>query len=274
MRWISIIRKKKAVVSILKLNGVIASSSFRSNLSIATMSESIEQAFRQKNLKGVVLDINSPGGSPVQSSLIFNRIRAVALEKKVPVFSFVQDVAASGGYWLACAGDEIFVDNNSIIGSIGVISGGFGFQDFISRFGIERRLYTSGDQKSFLDPFKPEKEEDILRLKKLQSDIHESFKNLVRERRKGKLNADEIELFSGEFWTGSRALELGLVDGIGDIRTVMKDRFGEKVKFKDFGQGTSWLRRRLGLSLFQKSNVFEDFLHFLEARLMWSKFGL
>lgn len=274
MRWISIIRKKKAVVSILKLNGVIASSSFRSNLSIATMSESIEQAFRQKNLKGVVLDINSPGGSPVQSSLIFNRIRAFALEKKVPVFSFVQDVAASGGYWLACAGDEIFVDNNSIIGSIGVISGGFGFQDFISRFGIERRLYTSGDQKSFLDPFKPEKEEDILRLKKLQSDIHESFKNLVRERRKGKLNADEIELFSGEFWTGSRALELGLVDGIGDIRTVMKDRFGEKVKFKDFGQGTSWLRRRLGLSLFQKSNLFEDFLHSLEARLMWSKFGL
>jgi len=174
--------------------------------------------------------VNSPGGFPVQSTLIAKRIRDLAQERQVPVLAFCEDVAASGGYWLACAADEIFAQESSVIGSIGVISSGFGFQEAIAKLGIERRLYTAGEKKSLLDPFQPEKPEDVKRLEALQSDIHASFMDLVRSRRGKRLKGDEKDVFSGAFWTGRRALELGLVDGIGDLRTVLRDRFGDKVR--------------------------------------------
>ena len=178
--------------------------------------------------------------------MIFKRLRALAEEKDVPILAFTEDAAASGGYWLACAGDEIFADDNSIVGSIGVISGGFGFPDLLKRVGVERRLHTAGENKSMLDPFQPEKPEDVQRLHALQSDIHESFMELVRSRRGKRLKGEEREVFSGAFWTGRRALELGLVDGIGDLRTVLRDRFGDKVRMRLVQGKRGFLSRRLG----------------------------
>ena len=266
----------RPLISVIRLNGIISSGTARSGLSINSLSKNFDQAFKQKGLKAVALDINSPGGSPVQSSLIYKYIRRLSSEKKIPVFSFVQDVAASGGYWLACTGDEIFADSNSIIGSIGVISGGFGFKELIKKIGIERRMYTSGEQKSFLDPFLPEKQSDVDHLKSLQEEIHSEFKNLVRERRKNKLSKEENKLFTGQFWTGNKALELGLIDGIGDINTVMKNRYGEKVRFRIFDNDKSWIRRKFGLGYafnnrYQWSN---DIIYSIESRLLWSRFGL
>lgn len=224
-------------VAVIRLAGLIAPpSGFRAgSLSLESMAGPIARAFAHRRLAGVALAINSPGGSPVQSSLIAGRIRAMAEEKKLPVTSFVQDVGASGGYWLACAGDEIFCDESSILGSIGVISAGFGFGRAITRLGIERRLYTSGERKSLLDPFGPEREEDVARLRAVQQDIHESFKAWVRTRRGQRLKAPEEQLFTGEFWTGRRAVELGLADGIGELRATMRQRHGEKVRFAVFG---------------------------------------
>ncbi|WP_144186515.1 S49 family peptidase [Elioraea rosea] len=224
-------------VAVIRLAGLIAPpSGFRAgSLSLEGMAGAIGRAFAVRRLAGVALAINSPGGSPVQSSLIAGRIRAMAEEKKLPVTSFVQDVGASGGYWLACAGDEIFCDESSILGSIGVISAGFGFGRAMTRLGIERRLYTSGERKSLLDPFGPEREEDVARLRAVQQDIHQSFKAWVRLRRGQRLKAPEEQLFTGEFWTGRRAVELGLADGIGELRTTMRQRHGEKVRFAVFG---------------------------------------
>jgi signal peptide peptidase SppA len=199
------------------------------------MAGPIARAFAVRRLAGVALAINSPGGSPVQSSLIAGRIRALAEEKKLPVTAFVQDVGASGGYWLACAADEIFCDESSILGSIGVVSAGFGFGRALARLGIERRLYTAGERKSLLDPFGPEREEDVARLRAVQQDIHDAFKAWVRGRRAGRLKAPEEELFTGEFWTGRRAVALGIADGLGELRTTMRARHGEKVRFAVFG---------------------------------------
>ncbi len=268
-------RRQRPAVAVVRLSGVIGGGS-RGRLNIAALARPIERAFRMRGVKAVALDINSPGGSPVQSALVYRRVRQLAKEKKVPVFAFAQDVAASGGYWIACAGDEIFADENSIMGSIGVISGGFGLGDFIGRFGIERRLHTSGDKKSFLDPFLPEKDDELDRLRELQGDIHDSFKALVRERRAGKLKAGEDVLFSGEFWTGKRALALGLIDGLGDLRGTMRERFGEKVRFRVFGADTSWFRRRMGLSEGGSlaPSWSDELLATLEARSLWNRFGL
>ena len=266
----------RPLISVIRLNGVISSGTARSGLSINSLSKNFDQAFKQKGLKAVVLDINSPGGSPVQSSLIYKYIRRLSNEKKIPVISFVQDVAASGGYWLACTGDEIFADSNSIIGSIGVISGGFGFKELIKKIGIERRMYTSGEQKSFLDPFLAEKQSDVDHLKSLQEEIHLEFKNLVRDRRKNKLSKEENKLFTGKFWTGNKALELGLIDGIGDINTVMKSRYGEKVRFRIFDSDKSWIRRKFGLG-YASNNRYQWSDHIIdsiESRLLWSRFGL
>jgi signal peptide peptidase SppA len=267
-------RRRQPLVAVLRLSGVIGGG--RSRLNIAGMAQSIERAFKLKGVRAVALDINSPGGSPVQSALLHRRIRQLAQEKKLPVFAFTQDVAASGGYWLACAGDEIFADENSIVGSIGVISGGFGLEEFIGRYGIKRRMHTSGTSKSFLDPFLPEKQEDVERLKVLQGDIHDSFKALVRERRAGKISEDEDVLFSGEFWTGKRALGLGLIDGIGDLRSTMRERFGKKVRFRVFGAESNWLRRRLGFAEWtgMSASWSDDLLATVEARLHWQRFGL
>lgn len=270
------------VVGVIRLSGVITAGGGplrRGNLALQALAPAIERAFKLANLKAVALVVNSPGGSPVQSSLIHKRIRDLAKEKDIPVTTFAEDVAASGGYWLACGGDEIYVDESSIIGSIGVISAGFGLQDLIARYGIERRVYTSGINKSMLDPFEAEKKEDVERLLAAQGAIHDAFKDLVRERRAGKLKAPEDELFTGEFWTGKRAVELGLADGIGDVRGVMRARYGEKVKLVVVGERRGWLQRRFGLGPTGLPGAvgdgwLETIAGAIENRLMWSRYGL
>lgn len=274
---------RRPTVSVLRLNGVIGQMGpLRQGLTLAGLAGLIDRAFREKNLKAVALSISSPGGSPVQSALIHQRVRALAREKDVPVLAFVEDVAASGGYWLACAGDEIYANENSIIGSIGVVSAGFGFVDLIEKIGVTRRLYTAGERKAVLDPFLPENEQDIERLKTIQRDIHGSFKDLVRRRRGRRLNAPEDDLFSGEFWTGGRAQEFGLIDGLGDLRTVLRDRFGNRVRLKVMQQRRGFLRRRLGMQLGMQGGSLEGagyavgagLLASAEERAMWSRFGL
>jgi signal peptide peptidase SppA len=255
------------VVTVLRLAGLIAPGGglMRGGLNIAGLAGPIEAAFKPKRLAAVALVVNSPGGSAAQSALIGKRIRAFAVEKKVPVVAFVEDVAASGGYWLAAAADEIFADEASIVGSIGVVSSGFGLHEAIRRLGIERRLHTQGERKRMLDPFLPEKPEDVARLEAIQADLHESFKDWVRSRREGKLKAAEDTLFNGDIWTGRQALELGLIDGLGDVRSVMRQRFGDKVRLVGVGGRRSWLRRKLGMT---------DLLAAIEERLGWMRWGL
>jgi signal peptide peptidase SppA len=273
--------KGDPVVSVVSLSGVIgAMGGLRPGLSLSRMEPLLERAFKPKKLAAVALSINSPGGSPVQSALIAGHIRALAKEKEVPVFAFTEDVAASGGYWLACAADEIFADGNSIIGSIGVVSGGFGFPELLKRYGIERRLHTSGDKKAMLDPFSPEKAADIKHLKALQKEIHDGFIDMVQVRRGDRLKGTEKELFSGAFWTGTTALELGLIDGLGDLRSVMRDRFGEDVKFRKVAEQQSFFKRKFGLSrpaLPAGSDFAGDLgnglISAVEERLIWNRFG-
>ncbi|HUR42705.1 MAG TPA: S49 family peptidase [Aestuariivirga sp.] len=230
----------------------------------------LERAFAKKGIAGVALSINSPGGSAVQSALIHARIRALADKHKIPVIAFCEDVAASGGYWLACAGDEIYADDSSIVGSIGVIAAGFGFVDAIEKLGIERRVHTSGDNKAILDPFQPEKKEDVKRLLALQAEVHDAFKSLVRARREGKLKGDEKELFSGAFWAGRQALEMGLIDGIGHLHDVLQRKFGGNVVVKTISPATGWGLKRLGFGTDIAGSVIEA----MEARALWSRFGL
>ena len=219
----------------------------------------------------MALAVNSPGGAPVQAALIAGRIRALSEEKEIPVYAFCEDVAASGGYWLACAAEEIYAHPASIVGSIGVISAGFGFPGLLEKVGVERRVHTSGDKKGMLDPFQPEKPEDIERLRDIQEDIHEQFRDYVRVRRGDRLNGTDDVLFSGEFWTGRRARELGLVDGLGDLRTVMREKFGDKVDLKLVGGP-----RRFGLMrLFgSRGDLAADAIGAIDERLHWSRYGL
>lgn len=265
-------------VAVVRLAGPIGQvGPLRRGLGLAGVAETIERAFRLRNLKAVALAVNSPGGSPVQAALIAARIRALAVEKDIPVFAFAEDVAASGGYWLMLAADEIYAHENSIIGSIGVISTGFGLADFIKRFGIERRLYTAGERKSLLDPFLEEKPEDVARLRAVQDDIHESFRRVVKERRGAKLKAPDQELFSGEFWTGRRALERGLVDGIGDLRSVMRTRYGDDVKLKTIGaRGFQWRTAPFGTERRTPDPALwaSELIAAIEERLLWNRFGL
>src|SRR3954471_14629813 len=240
-RW-----RRPTLVPAVRLAGVIGSVGLGGRgMTLAGLERALDAAFGHKHARAVALLINSPGGSPVQSALIAGRIRSLAEEKKLSVLAFVEDVAASGGYWLACAADEIYADPSSIIGSIGVVSAGFGFQDLIARYGIERRVHTSGKRKAMLDPFQPENDDDIVRLKAIQSEIHEAFKNMVRTRRADRLNGGDEDLFTGEIWTGARARELGLVDGLGDLRSVMRGRFGEKVKLRLVQGDRRWWRGRI-----------------------------
>lgn len=260
------------LVNVLRLDGVIGRTSGprRGGMALSDMAESIERAFKGPNLSAVALAINSPGGSPVQSALIATRIRALAAENDVPVVAFCEDVAASGGYWLACAADEIYADPASIVGSIGVVYAGFGFPELLAKIGVQRRVHTAGEKKAILDPFQDEDQDDVELLKELQTDIHEQFKAHVRDRRGDKLQADEDVLFSGEFWTGTRAQGLGLVDGLGDLRTVMRERYGEKVRLKVVTRRRGWLEKRLGM----RNDWAGDLIGAVEDRSLWARFGL
>ena len=223
-------RKRRAVVPVVRLSGVIAGGGgLRRGISFEAVEPQLKKAFSIMSAKAVALIINSPGGSPVQSALIGQRVRDLARKADVPVLAFCEDVAASGGYWLAASADEIYANGASIIGSIGVVSAGFGFDRAIERLGIDRRVYTAGERKAILDPFRPEAEEDVERLKSLQAEIHQQFIAHVVERRGGKLKGAHEDLFSGAFWSGETAVGLGLVDGLGDCRSVVTRRFGEEV---------------------------------------------
>ncbi len=268
-RW----RKQTPLVHVVRLQGAIGvGTPFKPPLTLEGIAATLERAFARKGIAAVALIVNSPGGAAVQSALIHARIRALSAEKNIPVYTFCEDVAASGGYWLACAGDEIYADASSIVGSIGVIAAGFGFVDAIRKLGIERRVHTAGESKSILDPFQPEKPEDVERLKTLQRDVHEEFKALVRARRQGKLNGDDTELFSGAFWSGRQALALGLIDGIGHLRDVMRARFGDKTEFKVIARPTGWGLRRLGFGT--SMDPASGLIDAMEIRALWARFGL
>ena len=275
-------REPKPVVAVLPLTGVIgAMGHLRRGLSLQALASRIERAFKTKHLVGVALAVNSPGGSPVQSALIAKRICDLASEHDVAVTSFIEDVGASGGYWLACAGDRIYAQPSSIVGSIGVVSGGLGFTEMIAKLGIDRRLHTSGDKKAMLDPFSPEKPADVKHLKALQAEIHDDFKDMVRTRRGSKLKAAEKTLFSGAFWTGTTAMEMGLVDGLGDLRQVMREVHGDDVRLRMIDERQSWWRRRFnlqsavgGLGDDWGSDLASGLVATAEERLLWNRFGL
>lgn len=269
-------RNPDPIVSVLRLHGVIgrAGPIGSSGLNQQSLDKDIEKAFSINRACAVALSINSPGGSPVQSSLIAKRIRNLSGEKNIPVFGFVEDVAASGGYWLACAADEIFADENSIVGSIGVISAGFGFVDALEKLGVERRVHASGNNKAMLDPFRPEDPKEIKKLLAIQKEIHQNFKNLVSKRRGEKIRVTKKNLFEGDIWTGRQAEELGLVDGIGDLQTVMRKRFGDKTKFKNINHRQGPIRRILGGG---ESHMRERVLlglDIIEEWSVWKRFGL
>jgi signal peptide peptidase SppA len=278
-------RKASVTVPVVRLQGTIASGSspLSQSISMATTASMIDKAFADKDAPAVAIIVNSPGGSPVQSRLIHKRIRDLADEKKKPVFMFTEDVAASGGYMIAVAGDEIIADPSSIVGSIGVISAGFGFVEAIDKLGVERRVYTAGENKSVLDPFQPEKAEDIERLKALQLEIHKVFIDIVRERRGDRLK-DDPELFTGAFWAGEKAKELGLVDHIGDLRTFIRQRFGDKAELKLVTPQRNLLGRRVPAGVTRMADGFDPaaiatagasgLLGAIEDRALWSRFGL
>jgi serine protease SohB len=265
--------RRRPIVPVIRLAGLIGSLPWRSGLSLAGLERAIERAFAVRRAPAVALAINSPGGSAVQSALIAGRIRALAERNRRPVLAFVEDVAASGGYWLATAADEILVDPASILGSIGVISAGFGFGQAIERLGIERRVHTAGARKSFLDPFRPERAEDLALLAELQGDIHERFKEQVRTRRAGRLKAPEAELFDGRVWTGVRAVAVGLADGLGELRTTLEERFGADVRVRLVNPPRPRLLSRMGLGTLAAEAAAEG-LAILEERALRARLGL
>ncbi len=263
--------KKKKIIPHIKLTGVIGNvGKFKQGIDFSGQEEIILKAFSVKKAPCVAITINSPGGSPVQSHLIFNIIRQQAKKNKKKVMIFAEDIAASGGYLIACAGDEIYANSSSIIGSIGVIYSSFGFTELIKKIGVERRVHTAGKNKSTLDPFLEEKKEDIERLKNIQLDLHKDFINVVEKSRGAKLNKSEVELFSGEFWSGSKAKELGLIDEIGDANQVLRERFGEDVIIKKFEKSKSWLSKKLSSS----NDHVDQVANILEEKSIWQKYGL
>ena len=271
-------RGDRVVVPVARLSGIIGlSTPLRPGLTMGSVARMLDRLFAVRNAAAVALAINSPGGSPVQSHLIFRRIRELAEEKKRRVIAFVEDVAASGGYMIACAADEIIADPHSIVGSIGVVGSSFGFDKAIAKLGIERRLYTAGDHKAMLDPFLPERPDDVERLKKLQQEIHEDFIALVKSRRGGKLAGPENDLFSGEYWTGRRGIELGLVDSIGEVRSTLRGRFGDKVITPLIAAERRLFGRRvsgIGHGDFVGAGLAEDVISALEARALRARYGL
>jgi serine protease SohB len=265
------------VVPVVRLTGVIGiSTPLKPGLTVASVARSLDRAFDTSKACAVALAINSPGGSAAQSHLIHRRIRQLADEKQIPVIAFIEDVGASGGYMIACAADEIVCDGSSIVGSIGVVGGSFGLHKLMEKIGVERRLYTSGDRKAMLDPFLEENPEDVKRLKSIQEEIHRSFIELVKSRRAGKLNGPEKDLFSGEYWTGNKAKEFGLVDSIGDLRGVLRERYGEKVRLPLIADRGLFGRRVPGVSggLRGVPDLADDFISAIEARAIWARYGL
>jgi signal peptide peptidase SppA len=282
MEWLPArLRRGTAVVPVVRLSGVIgAVTPLRPGMSLAGVARTLERAFATKNAKAVALVINSPGGSPVQSRQIYLRIRQLATEKKLPVLVFVEDVAASGGYMIACAGDEIFCDPSSILGSIGVVGGSFGFQELIKKAGVERRLYTAGAHKAMLDPFLPENPDDVERVKALQREIHAIFISLVKESRGSRLKGAEDVLFTGEYWAGETSISLGLADAIGDLRSTLRARYGDKVLTPVIAAAGGMLSGLLGrrsagtlASLEAVPGLPEELISALESRAIWAKFG-
>lgn len=275
-------RDKPVVIPTVRLSGAImASQGMRPTLSIATAAGRLKKAFSVKDAPAVAIVINSPGGSPVQANLIYKRIRALAEENDKKVIVAVEDVAASGGYMIALAGDEIIADPSSIVGSIGVISAGFGFVNLIEKLGVERRVYTAGENKMILDPFKPEKKADIQYLRSIQDEIHDTFVDMVKERRGDVITGDEKEVFSGRFWTAPTGQSLGLVDRIGDIRSIVKERYGEKAQLKVIGAGGGFLKRSppQGVSMPNDlSSIGAGFADHMvsqaEERAHWARYGL
>ena len=263
--------KKKKIIPHIKLNGVIGNvGKFKQGIDFSGQEDIILNAFSLKKATCVAITINSPGGSPVQSHLIYNFIRQQAKKNKKKVIIFAEDVAASGGYLIACAGDEIYANSSSIIGSIGVIYSSFGFTELIKKIGVERRVHTAGKNKSTLDPFLEEKKEDIERLKNIQLDLHKDFINVVETSRGIKLKKTEVELFSGEFWSGSKAKDLGLVDGIGDANQVLKEKFGDDVVIKKFEKSKGWLSKKLSSS----NDHLDQFANILDEKSIWQRYGL
>ena len=270
--WNKITKGDKPRVAVLRLEGIIGGMGFKKGLSLESLNEDIEKAFKVNSLKAVAIQINSPGGSPVQSELIYQRIRQLSEKNNIPVYTFAEDAAASGGYWLACAGDEIYSSGSSVVGSIGVISSGFGFVEAIKKMGVERRVYTQGENKSVLDSFQEEDPKSIEILNSVMKDLHDSFKDIVRERRAGKIDlSKEKQLFSGEFWSGKQGKELGLVDDIGDMHSVITEKYGDKIKFEKISPAKSWLKRKLGAS---SSAITEAALSTVENRSLWARLGL
>lgn len=273
----SIFGDSKEVIAVLRLNGVIGkvSTVVQSGLTLESLNELIEKAFKIKKLKALCLIINSPGGSPVQSELMANRIRELSKENKIKVFSFIEDMAASGGYWLACSGDQIYALRSSIIGSIGVVSSGFGFHEAINKLGIERRVYTEGKNKAILDPFKPINKEDLKIIKNLQKQVYEHFVDYVKTRRVGKLTQQDDILFNGEFWAGQTALDYGLIDGLGDIYSVMKEKFGDNIKFRYLCAKQPWIKKKLGMaSKILSDNLADSLINAVENKIINDKFDI
>jgi len=271
-------RGDQTIVPVVRLTGIIGfSSPLRPGLTLTGIARMLDRVFAVRNAAAIALAINSPGGSPVQSHLIFRRIRELAKEKNRRVIAFVEDAAASGGYMLACAADEIIADPSSIVGSIGVVGGSFGFDKLLGKIGVERRLYTAGEHKGALDPFLPENPEDVERLKKLQREIHGDFIALVKSRRGDKLRGPEGDLFSGEYWTGKQALDLGLIDAIGELRSTLRERFGDKVLTPLISAERSLFGRRVfgvGRSELMPGGLAEDIISAFEARALWARYGL
>ncbi len=263
--------KKKKIIPHLRLTGVIGNAGkFKQGIDFSGQEEIIKKAFSIKKSLCVAITINSPGGSPVQSHMIYSLIRNLAKKNKKKVLVFAEDVAASGGYLIACAGDEIYANSSSIIGSIGVIYSSFGFTELIKKIGVQRRVHTAGKNKSTLDPFLDEKEDDIKRLKKIQLDLHQDFIDVVERSRGLKLQKKDIELFSGEFWSGKQAKQLGLIDGIGDVNQILKEKYGESIIIKKFEKSKSWLSRKLSSS----NDQIDQFANILEERSIWQRYGL
>ncbi len=280
--WKSLIparfRSDIPTIPVVRLHGTIGSGSpLRSGLTLDSVAGPLERAFNHKFAPAVAIVINSPGGAAVQSHLIYRRIRDLAVQKEKKVIVVVEDVAASGGYMIAAAADEIIVDESSIVGSIGVVAAGFGFTGLMERIGVERRIYTAGKSKAMLDPFRPVQEADVARLKAIQEDVHASFIDLVKERR-GAALSDDPELFTGAFWSGQKAVSLGLADRVGDLRSVMREYFGDKVRLRVIPGEKSMLRRRLGLSGGSTDRLaiglVDRVVAIVEEHLAWGRFGL
>ena len=265
--------KKKKIIPHIRLSGVIGSTGrFKQGIDFSGQQEIIKKAFSFKKSKNIAISINSPGGSPVQSHLIHDYIRQLAKKNEKKVIVFAEDVAASGGYLIACAGDEIYANSSSIVGSIGVISASFGFQDAIKKIGVQRRVYTAGKNKSTLDPFKEEKEEDIERIKRLQLELHSDFIEVVKKSRGSKLkDPEKNNTFTGEFWSGTTSMKLGLIDGIGNAEQILREKFGEDIDIKKLEKPKSFIAKKLSSSI---DNQIDNIASVIEERALWQKFGL